>query len=213
MTICTHEVINKQVLDDGISGIYSITNLVNDKVYVGSAVDIKARWYSHKSELRRGVHPNSLLQRSWSKYGEEKFLFDVIEEVIDKSKLLEREQYFIDSKYSYKREIGFNLRRNANSNYGLKFSKSTRDKMSKVRLGELNHFHGRSHTKTAKKIIGDATRGSKKWCAKLDDDKVRDIRRRYESKQATQVELTHEYGVSDGVISRVCNYKTWRHVV
>jgi predicted GIY-YIG superfamily endonuclease len=31
-----------------LSGIYQIKNLLNNKIYIGSTVDFKTRWYSHK---------------------------------------------------------------------------------------------------------------------------------------------------------------------
>lgn len=36
------------------SGIYEIVNTTNQKKYIGSAVDIKARWRSHRHELVKG---------------------------------------------------------------------------------------------------------------------------------------------------------------
>lgn len=40
-------------------GIYLITNLSNNKKYVGSTKDsFKNRWYTHLQKLRKGDHPN-----------------------------------------------------------------------------------------------------------------------------------------------------------
>lgn len=40
-------------------GIYLITNLSNNKKYVGSTKDsFKNRWYMHLQKLRKGSHPN-----------------------------------------------------------------------------------------------------------------------------------------------------------
>tara|TARA_Y100000310_G_scaffold230046_1_gene232475 strand:- start:451 stop:654 length:204 start_codon:yes stop_codon:yes gene_type:complete len=38
------------------SGIYEIRNSVNDKIYIGSSIDIEQRWYDHKRKLRNGNH-------------------------------------------------------------------------------------------------------------------------------------------------------------
>jgi len=47
--------------------------------------------------LKRGKHSNILLQRAFDKYGEEAFIFEVVEVVEkDKVKLLEREQHFLN---------------------------------------------------------------------------------------------------------------------
>lgn len=48
--------------------------------------------------------------------------------------------------------------------------------------------------------------------AKLDEDKVREIRRRYAEGGVTQVGLAAEYGVSDYAIWSIVNRRTWQHV-
>ena len=47
-----------------VSGIYQITNTVNGRVYVGSAVNISDRWYRHKLHLRNGAHLSASLKAS-----------------------------------------------------------------------------------------------------------------------------------------------------
>jgi len=61
--------------------IYKITNLVNDKFYVGSTVNKKVRFRQHRKLLRAGRHHCKHLQAAWNLYGEIKFLFEVIEVV------------------------------------------------------------------------------------------------------------------------------------
>lgn len=39
-----------------MAGIYGIRNNVNQKIYVGSAVNIKRRWKEHRTLLRKGAH-------------------------------------------------------------------------------------------------------------------------------------------------------------
>lgn len=62
------------------SGIYKIINVVNNKFYVGSAVDFKRRKRIHWWKLRRGDHVNKHLQSAWNKYGEKAFTFVIVEE-------------------------------------------------------------------------------------------------------------------------------------
>ena len=85
-------------------------------MYIGESVDIKSRWHTHKSELRRGVHHSERLQKDWKKYGEKAFRFSVVERFWFtkyanpnklKIALLMREGYFIDrynSIYDYNNE-------------------------------------------------------------------------------------------------------------
>jgi group I intron endonuclease len=62
-------------------GIYKIINVVNNKFYVGSAVDFKRRKARHFSELRNKKHNNQKLQNAWNKYGEQAFVFVIVEEL------------------------------------------------------------------------------------------------------------------------------------
>lgn len=61
--------------------IYKIRNVVNQKFYVGSTINMKERARTHRNRLRRGNHHATHLQAAWCKYGEECFVFEIIEEV------------------------------------------------------------------------------------------------------------------------------------
>ena len=57
-------------------GVYTITNRVNGKVYVGSTgKSFKVRWMVHRKALRKNTHHAKKLQHSWNKHGEENFIF------------------------------------------------------------------------------------------------------------------------------------------
>jgi len=77
------------------SGIYKIINVVNNKFYVGSAVDLRRRKTRHFSELRLGKHNNAHLQAAWDKYGEKAFTFAVIEEHPEGTDLLAAENIWL----------------------------------------------------------------------------------------------------------------------
>ena len=85
---------HNSVMDN--SGIYSITNTVSGKRYIGSSHVIKHRWISHRAELRRDKHRNLRLQQAWQKHGEAAFLFEVLELVPNRDDLFDREQAWID---------------------------------------------------------------------------------------------------------------------
>ena len=76
-----------------ISGIYKITNTVTGEFYIGSSKDIKQRWICHRNSAFHRLHPNIKIYQDMTKYGKDKFTFEIIEETID---LHEREQYWID---------------------------------------------------------------------------------------------------------------------
>lgn len=76
-------------------GIYKIINVINNKFYVGSAVDLKRRKTRHFSELRTGKHNNRHLQAAWVKYGEQAFVFVVVEELALDADLLAAENRWL----------------------------------------------------------------------------------------------------------------------
>lgn len=91
-----------------ISGIYMITNCVNNKVYIGKSIDIlNKRWPQHKSSLNNNAHINQHLQNSWNKYGEENFDFSIVLEC-SPDELDQYEIYYIDLHKSYLPEYGYN---------------------------------------------------------------------------------------------------------
>ena len=116
------------------TGIYSITNTITNKIYVGSAVNIDLRWKEHLNDLRKNKHHSIKLQRAFVKYGEANFIFDVIM-LCDKSELIVNEQTFIDKLESYKK--GYNSCPIAGSRLGSKQSEETKNKI-RTKL-ELNY--------------------------------------------------------------------------
>ena len=79
-----------------ISGIYCIINLKNNKRYIGSSKNIRTRLWTHRAELRHNNHPNNHLQKAWNKYTEINFDYFIIE-ICEEEKLLEREQFYINT--------------------------------------------------------------------------------------------------------------------
>lgn len=78
------------------SGIYQIVNRTNGKRYIGSSVRLLGRKKRHFSELDCNMHHSQALQRAWNKYGKENFDFLILE-YCEPDKLIEREQYYIDT--------------------------------------------------------------------------------------------------------------------
>lgn len=60
-------------------GVYRIKTSQNDKVYIGFAADLPARFNRHKAELKFGSHRNSELQKIWNSCGEPAFEFEILD--------------------------------------------------------------------------------------------------------------------------------------
>ena len=92
-----------------IYSIYIIWNKVNNKFYIGSAVNYKKRWRNHITTLNNGTHRNKYLQNAWNKYGEKCFNFEVLEFLCNRDVLLEREQRYIDIAIMISRNNLYNI--------------------------------------------------------------------------------------------------------
>lgn len=96
------EFINRLQYKDKI-GIYKIVNKVNGKTYIGqTSENFQRRYFLHNWKLCNNIHDNKYLQRSWNKYGEDNFQFEIVEGLEDSSMLNDREIYWI----KYYRENG-----------------------------------------------------------------------------------------------------------
>lgn len=114
--------------------IYKIVNLKNNKIYIGSAVNFRRRVLEHHRGLRNNKHHSIALQRAWNKYGEENFIWEVLEIIDMVENLLIREQFYIDVLIPH-----YNTSKTAGSTLGVKKSKEQRAAMSLRRKGQKYH--------------------------------------------------------------------------
>ena len=63
------------------AGVFQVRNTVNGKVLLGSSLNLHGALNGHGFTLRIGSHRNKLLQEDWNQYGEDKFVFEVLEVV------------------------------------------------------------------------------------------------------------------------------------
>jgi len=77
-----------------MQGIYIIKCSQDKEVYIGSSVNIRSRWGHHRWLLTNNKHHNYKLQMAWNAYGDESFIFEVLEET---DEIEAREQFWVDS--------------------------------------------------------------------------------------------------------------------
>lgn len=117
-------------IDKRKTGVYRIRNLINDKKYVGSAgSSFSQRWKDHRRHLRKGTHHSAYLQNSWNKYGEDAFVFEIIERTAPEHAVAV-EQTFIDFWKATDPQYGYNVCPTAGSRLGYKQSQDMKDKIA-----------------------------------------------------------------------------------
>lgn len=66
-----------------LAGVYQIKNIKNQKILVTSTMNVRTI-NGKQFQLKMGSHENKLLQKEWNEYGEEAFVFEVLEELKEK---------------------------------------------------------------------------------------------------------------------------------
>lgn len=122
------------------SGIYIIKTKINNRFYIGSAINLYNRKHTHLTHLKQKKHCNAKLQRFVNKHGIENIYFECVE-LCEKENLIKREQFYIDTLNPF-----YNIAKKAGSTLGTKITKEQSEKLSKLRKGKQNSL-GRKYSK------------------------------------------------------------------
>ena len=119
---------NMEVIN--IFKVYCITNLINNKKYIGiTSRNINIRFQEHCT------HRQTLIYDAVQKYGKENFKIEILENNIQKSDIDKRERYFIKF-YNTLVPNGYNLSTGGISNKDL--NEETRKRLSEMNMGIKN---------------------------------------------------------------------------
>lgn len=125
------------------TGIYQIRNILDNKIYIGSTINLRTRRNRHFSELKFNRHYNIHLQRAYNRDEKENFVFEIL--ITCHSDLLcWYEQQFVDQ---WKPE--YNQRKEVNSNLGVKKTPEMKKK-----IGDF--FRGKNISEEHKRKIAYA---------------------------------------------------------
>lgn len=89
-------------------GIYTITNTIDGKIYVGYTTNFIERRNNHLLSLNGGYHQNEHLQRAYDKYGDV-FIVEFLEDCSE-DKLCALEHYWATTLNSHNRKFGYNIK-------------------------------------------------------------------------------------------------------
>lgn len=172
-----------------ISGIYKITNKLNNKIYIGQSKWIKTRLTEHRNDLRNNKHQNQHLQNAWNKYKGENFKFEILEECsIDE--LDDKEIYWIKYYDSCNRSMGYNIESGGFLNKEV--TTETRKKLSDI--NKLNGLKG-EQCHSAKYTNEQILNAKKLICDNID-----------------LLEISKTTSITMRDIHRIKNLETWKSV-
>lgn len=186
-------------------GIYMIQNKLNNKMYIGQAVDIEKRWNDHIWNLNNKRNENRHFINAWYKYEEENFKFTILLECKE-SDLNMYEEYYIFELMTYDPRVGYNKnyggdsgrpteeakRKISESAKGKQLSEETKRKLSEARKGK--HHSEETKRKMSKPVVQI-------------DPTTNKIVKMWES----STEAGRQGGFTHGSISRCCKGKLKTH--
>lgn len=117
------------------TGIYKIENLVNNKKYVGFASDIDYRWTCHKNQLKAKSHHCYHLQKAFNKYGEENFIYEILEECLEEE-LPKKEHYWAILLKVHNRKFGYNIKPTSEDGK-VRHAEETKRKIGRAHKGRI----------------------------------------------------------------------------
>jgi group I intron endonuclease len=209
------------------SGIYCISNTLDERIYIGSAVRLRERYRSHKCRLRKGNHNSIILQRFYDKHGADKLIFSLIE-LCEKDDLITREQYHLDTL-----KPAFNIRKEADRNTGIKrrpetiaqkslsmkaWAQTTQGKAHYSKLagmpkkGNTGNTHSAEiRAKISQNLNRAAISGCNNYLSKFTPQQVQEIRDFIPKKLGDMSALIAKFGVNKSTIQRIRAGKSYKN--
>jgi len=178
--ICNEELLDIVKNKGDISGIYGITNINNNKIYIGSSKNIIKRLHSHMQEIKEGIHHC----KEFNKLKVDDFKFEIIKYSTDIVNLIDLEYSYIRKRKSYLESKGYN-----------KFKSKTNRKSKREKYQRIDN---------PKDI-----KGSNNPCSKLCEKDVLEIVEMLNSGIYTKQFIADKYNVSRANIYLISTGKKW----
>ena len=125
--------------------IYKLTNLINNKIYIGQTKNFKQRMNCHKSSCNSKRCKNKPLYIDIKKYGWNNFSKEILFESSNQKIINEKEKLFIKEYKSLYTENGYNIQ--SGGKYNLHQTNRTKKLISEAEKGNKNHMYGKTGSK------------------------------------------------------------------
>lgn len=132
--------------------IYKITNIINNKIYIGKTNDVERRWKEHLKIAKAGEKDKrySYLHASINKYSKENFIKTILNVFDSENDAFQAEKSFIKQLNAMNRKIGMNLTEGGEGSSGYRHSKENLEKMSVSHIGQISWMLGKKASEETK---------------------------------------------------------------
>ena len=222
-----------------ICGIYCITNLINNKKYVGLSKNCLKRWNEHYSKSYHSTKEDEIrkpLYMAMRKYGRENFSFVILEECEEKE-LKEKEIYWINKLNTYKTGYNATLGGDLPEGHILKGEEHGNHKLSLADVKKCRQFYSEGkkskevwekyysniitysgfqrmwHGKTWKDVMPEVFETNPRPRKKITNKEIIDIKKYYDSGlTCAEIYWIFDQKFSRTTINDICNNKRYKEI-
>lgn len=208
--------------------IYKITNIINNKIYIGQTNNPSLRWSQHKSNAKYNRN-EQIVTRAISKYGESNFTFEVIASCLSKDNVDKSEEDIICQYDSRNPEKGYNVasggnttprtpdmikkisnalkdhyKNNFNHMKGKKLPQEWKDNISKASIGKPGTNFGKKFNNDWRLKISKSQAGKEnKKLRRFDQDTEKEICRLYLEEEHSMYYLGNSFNCQRSLINDI----------
>lgn len=181
--------------------LYRITNLLDNKVYIGQSVDDKYRWRQHIYYAKNPEKTKQYIHRAMNKYGTVNFIFEIIATCRTQEDADMIEIQLISQYDSRNPEKGYNLCQGGGGGwFGKHHTEESKEKNRKSHLGiKQSEETKQKHSKTMKEKISNG------WVPKTIFQAGSDAARTWKGKKFSE---EHKKRISESGKGRIVSEET-----
>lgn len=119
--------------------IYKITNILNNKIYIGQTTNPDYRWYQHRSYANSDSKYKQYIHSAMAKHGIENFIFEIIDFGLNHWHADCLEENYIKIYDSRNKQLGYNIKPGGNTSPHSEETKQKQREATFKQIAEKGH--------------------------------------------------------------------------